>query len=384
MPEKKQASATGTPPRAQTESQAKMAKYRQQICQLVPINSLWKKFQQEVLKNVNMLAIAPGKYLFKEGSRDFSSFYLLSGELAMESKAQGRRQIVTPESDAAKYALAQLQPRRFSARAESDVVVAIINRALLERLIVLQEKEQSDSTDARAGGDVSVQTLKDQDGEGQAEEGDWMAKMLQSELFSKVPTANIYKLFNLMETLQVNAKQVIVRQGEKGDAYYVIQKGKCAVLQKITPAKPPVKVAHLGVGDAFGEESLVSEGARNASIVMMTPGILKRLSKKDFVEMISKPALATVSYAEAEKMGGSDEAVWLDVRFPSEAEANPLKGSLNIPFYLLRRSLSKLDRKKRYVVCCDTGERSCTAALLLTQEGLNSCYLDGGLQASKQ
>jgi len=100
--------------------------------------------------------------------------------------------------------------------------------------------------------------------------------------------------------------------------------------------------------------------------------------------MISKPALATVSYAEAEKMVGSDEAVWLDVRFPSEAEANPLKGSLNIPFYLLRRNLSKLDRKKRYVVCCDTGERSSTAAFLLTQEGLNSCYLDGGLQASKQ
>ena len=116
-------------------------KYQEQLAQMVPINALWGKLQNEITKNTNIVNHEKGSYVFKQGSSDNFAIYLLEGILHMEANGQAQS-TVTPESDTARYALAQLQPRRFSARAKTDVVVAMINRSLLDKLIILQEKEQ--------------------------------------------------------------------------------------------------------------------------------------------------------------------------------------------------------------------------------------------------
>ena len=354
-------------------------KYQEQLAQMVPINALWGKLQNEITKNTNIVNHEKGSYVFKQGSSDNFAIYLLEGILHMEANGQAQS-TVTPESDTARYALAQLQPRRFSARAKTDVVVAMINRSLLDKLIILQEKEQADSKLGETG-DVSVHTIA-QGRESGEEEEDWMAKMLQSDLFSKIPTANMYQLFEVMNEMPVEPKQVIIRQGEQGDSYYIIRKGKCAVVQKTAPGKPLIKVAELGIGESFGEESLVSKGMRNASVVMLVGGTLMRLGKSDFDNLIIKPSLSAIKQSEAEKIV-EEGGMWLDVRFPSEIKETPTPSgeSQNIPIYLLRKKIPSLDKEKKYVAICNTGERSSTAAFLLTQSGYNASYLKNGLQS---
>jgi len=364
---------------------SKQKEYVAKIRNLIPINALSAKFQKQILSNANIVLYRQGKSLFKQGSQDHFSFYLLEGELQME-RGGSVQSVLSAGSPSANYPVAQLQPRRFTVVAKTDATVLMLNRHLVDKVIVLQEKEQADVSKGGRG-ETSVKGLAETKSEATiAETGDddaWMVKMLESELFSKIPTANIYKLFEKMQPVTGKAKDVIVRQGEAGDSYYVIRDGTCAVLQKMTPGKPPVKLADLGPGASFGEEALVSKGRRNASVVMTSNGTLMKLNKKDFDELITKPTLKVVSFEQGSKLV-EDGALWLDVRFPSECRANPVAGSLNVPIYLLRNKVKELDQERQYVVCCDNGERSSTAAFLLTQQGFEACYVGGGLQSREE
>ena len=313
------------------------------------------------------------------------SIYLLQGTLSTESTVQASGEI-SSDSETAQYPLAQLQPRRFTAKSNGESIVCMINRNLLDKMIILQEKEQADASGEDNEGDMSVHTLAASKSELDGQE-DWMAKMLQSELFAQIPIANMYKLFEAMAERRCQAKEVVVRQGDKGDAYYVIRQGRCAVVQKPKVGNL-VKVAELGVGDSFGEDSLVSKGIRNASIVMLTDGVLMRLGKPDFDDLIAKPTLKAVKYKDARKIIDEEDGIWIDVRFPSEikALASPEGECVNVPIYLVRKRMreGQLDKEKQYVVCCDSGERSSTAAFLLKNKGYNACYLDKGLNSIQE
>lgn len=45
-------------------------------------------------------------------------------------------------------------------------------------------------------------------------------------------------------------------------------------------------VRQLGEGNGFGEETLLSGAPRDATVVMTTDGILMRLKRKDFDELM--------------------------------------------------------------------------------------------------
>ena len=144
--------------------------------------------------------------------------------------------------------------------------------------------------------------------------------------------------------------------------------------------KKEIKLGDLREGDSFGEEALVADAARNATVTMLTSGELMRLTKHDFVELIKQPTLRSVSYAEAQRMV-MEGAVWLDVRFPDEHKDSGIQGSLNMPLHVLEAGKLEDDKNNntRYVVYCDTGDRSSLGAFLLTQRGFDACYLGDGL-----
>jgi rhodanese-related sulfurtransferase len=135
------------------------------------------------------------------------------------------------------------------------------------------------------------------------------------------------------------------------------------------------------VGDTFGEEALIAEAKRNATVTMLTDGSLMRLNKNDFRELMNEPLLQWVTSERAQQIvqGGGR---WLDVRLPSEFQNMAVEGSINIPLYFIRLKLSTLDRNTPYVVYCDTGRRSSAAAYILVERGFEAYVLSGGLTNS--
>ncbi|MBT7951194.1 MAG: cyclic nucleotide-binding domain-containing protein, partial [Gammaproteobacteria bacterium] len=171
---------------------------------------------------------------------------------------------------------------------------------------------------------------------------------------------------------------VVIKQGDPGDKYYIIADGKCNVLRTPPSGGKDIKLAVLGVGDSFGEEALITESIRNATINMATDGILMQLSKENFDELIKNPTLQSVSYEDATGLIEAG-AAWLDVRIKKEHESHAIADSLHIPLSILRMQAEKLEQDRKYIVYCDTGGRSSTAAFLLAERGFDVSYLEGGI-----
>lgn len=347
------------------------ASLSEQIKDLVPINKLPPNLQARLLDQARVMDVNKSRFLFKQGDKDNYSYFLLEGEIELLAGNQGG-DIIKGGSDRARYALARIQPRQFSAQARTRLKVLIIERNSLDQLLMLAD--QSGFGEQPAGADDmgvdSIDAVRD--------DSDWMTHMLQSGLFSRMPMANIQQLFTRLEPIEYQAGAVVIRQGDPGDYYYIISEGRCAVSRKPSAKSNDVKIAELGIGDSFGEEALVSNSKRNATITMQSDGVVMRLAKDDFMELIKKPTLQALTYKQAAALieqGGQ----WLDVRFPDEHQDSAIAGSVNIPLNSLRLESAKLDEARRYVLYCDTTERSSAGAFLLAERGFEVGYLEGGL-----
>jgi len=348
-------------------------KYADSIRQLIPINELPPEIQNEIIKNAVLIETAKKELVFNQGDRDGFSFYLLDGVLELEASGQVHNTI-TAGSDRARYPLAQLQPRQFSAKAKIPSVVLRLSRDMLDKLLVMhQGKADADDGLSDTPGVVELDFI-----DGVDDDGDWMTVMLQSEIFSGMPTANIHKLFSLLEPVEYKAGSIVIKQGEPGHHYYIVQEGRCEVLRQSAPGGKDIRLAELRPGDSFGEEALIIETVRNATVRMITDGVVAQLSKDDFVTLIQKTTLKSVSSEKAAELvaaGGK----WLDVRFKNEHDQNTIDDSLHIPLNILRMQTDKLDKNTHYILFCDTGGRSSVGAFLLTDRGFSVNYLEGGL-----
>jgi len=259
-------------------------------------------------------------------------------------------------------------PRRVTARATEEISYLSIDSDLLDVMITWDQT-----------GTYEVAELQSQiEGTGG---DDWMTTLLQTKAFHRIPPANIQAIFLRLERLPLRAGEVVIKQGDEGDYFYVIVSGKCIVTRETPLNRDGIKLAELGVGDTFGEEALIAEAKRNATVTMMTDGVLMRLNKENFRELMNEPLLQWVSNDQANEIiakGGR----WLDVRLPSEHQNLCIDGSLNIPLYFIRLKLSTLDRNIPYVVYCDTGRRSSAAAYILVERGFDAYVLTGGLTNS--
>jgi rhodanese-related sulfurtransferase len=194
--------------------------------------------------------------------------------------------------------------------------------------------------------------------------------------FAQLPAAHIDELLKRFVRIGVKAGQVVIREGAEGDYYYVVEKGKCRVER--TVGGVCVLLAELKGGDAFGEEALVSEAKRNATVTMKSDGTLLRLGKQDFVGLLKEPLLHRMSMEEARQRvtrGGQ----WIDVRYPSEYQYDKLPGALNIPLSEIRNAFDVLDKSRDYIVYCQSERRSSAACFLLAQRGFRAYLLNRGL-----
>lgn len=331
---------------------------------LVPLAGLPPERRREVLEQANVRQFQRGDQLFRQGDRDELTLYLLKGQIVLYADDQ-RVKRVAAGTDEARYALAHLQPRPYTARAESEVTVLCLDRRTLDR-VVADPASSAQRTAPLEVGDLEA-----------TESVDWMTRLLKSALFTRVPAVSLQRLFTAVERVEVEPGEVVVRQGEPGDYFYVVVTGRCQVSRR-TASGSEVSLAELGEGDSFGEEALIGDAPRNATVTMLTEGRLMRLSRDEFVELIRKPALTEVSRPEADELARRG-ALWVDVRFPDEHRTHAISGSLNLPLNALRLHAGRLDSRRTYLVYCDDGRRSAVGAFLLTQRGLDARHLAGGI-----
>jgi CRP-like cAMP-binding protein len=329
-----------------------------------PLDGMKRENLTALAKKVSVKSLSRGRALFSEGDTDKRTVWLVSGrvEALEKSRLIGTVNGGTPE---ARNPLYPSLPRRATVRAIDDISFLSIDSDLLDVMITW------DQTGSYEVAELQVQLQS-------AGSDEWMTTLLQTNAFHRIPPANIQAIFQRLQRTPCRAGEVVIKQGDEGDYFYIIVQGKCAVTRETPLSREGIKLAELNVGDTFGEEALIAEAKRNATVTMVTDGVLMRLNKQDFRELMNAPLLQWVNPEQARKIierGGR----WLDVRLPSEHQNLGIEGALNVPLYLIRLKLSTLDRAKPYIVYCDTGRRSSAAAYILVERGFDAYVLTGGL-----
>jgi CRP-like cAMP-binding protein len=295
-----------------------------------------------------------GKMIFKRNDDDPMVYWLLSGAIdLLDEKFEARNR--KADDDASKYPIDNNNPHRLTAVTTCETRMLLIDRA---------DSGLFTTADAAAAK------------EDEEEEGvDWMSMLLSSPLFEFIPPANIQTLFSKFEEVSYDAGEAVIRQGEPGDYFYVIQSGKAKV-ERTSGGKTAV-LAELVPGDNFGQDALVSDVPRNATVSMTTKGTLMRLSGPDFESLLMSPLIETVTLEEAQEMvkQGDPRTYILDVRSSKEIEEDEIEGSVNVPLLSLRKNLPKLKPEAVYVAACDGGRRAELGAYILNENGFTAYVL---------
>ena len=86
-------------------------------------------------------------------------------------------------------------------------------------------------------------------------------------------TIDSYELGKICDSLKVGLfkkDDYIIKEGEMGDVFYIIEDGKCNATKTLEPGKPEVIINELKEGDYFGERALLRGEPRYANIVVVS------------------------------------------------------------------------------------------------------------------
>lgn len=343
------------------------------LAALKPISAFGPARLRELLEYSHLEMVPNGKNPFAQRGLHGQSVYLLQGDLELEYQ-DGNRVIVRANSEWAKHPLGKRQPDIVGATALSDAQLLRIDDDVLDMIATWDQFSQRDvanhATESDAAPDFPGGTQR------WLNSGVFSAEYLKSGPLAHLPPANIGQLLERIEAVAVWANDVVIREGDEGDYYYMIESGRAQVTRLVGGVN--MLLADLKAGDVFGEEALVSGSKRNATVTMKSGGVLLRLKRQDFFELMQEPLLHSLNYDSA-RQKVAQGAIWVDARHPSEYRYDKIPGSINIPLNDVRNAIGALDKNNTYIVYCQSGRRSSAAAFILAQAGYDVYVLEGGL-----
>jgi signal transduction histidine kinase len=115
----------------------------------------------------------------------------------------------------------------------------------------------------------------------------------KSPLFQGLSDAELKLLMAMAEPVSLRAGDVLIHQGEPGDAAYVLIKGHFEVQKQ--SGQSLIKIDVRNPGDVVGEMALLSRAPRNASIIAKTDGETLRIPQEAFEKLLLSSTTAAMA-----------------------------------------------------------------------------------------
>ena len=319
---------------------------------------------------ISVSEIPKGNFIFTRHDSTESFIYLIDGSISLEAGTL-QVEIINADSDSAKFALAHQFPRKISARAINNVRYISLNLNAFEQKEVQYEEKES------------VYMIDNEGSEKEAKsKGDWMSTLLKSPIFQRLPAMNLQQVIMSLQEIKLNKGEVLFRQGDIGDYYYLVREGRCTLSRKATERAKEIILTELGENETFGEDALLSGEPRSMTITAATDMVLSRIDKERFIKLIKTPALKYITYPKLLEEQAKDIApLILDIRPVNKYNETHIEGSRNLPFFSLRMQLKDLKKEtKKIIIICADGTLSEAAAFTLIKNKIDAVILKGGMQ----
>ena len=334
------------------------------LSSFVPLQGIPEQHLSYLLKRVQSRFLFKGASFQTQFSGHEHYLYLYSGEVLVRSKGQPD-QFVKATENLLPLAYQCYQPVEITAITDSELMMF----PSLELKKQLCWSQMAEFQRVQIAGDPT----RDEDAE-------WINFILDSNLFFKVPPTNVSQIFSKLTPRVVSNSDVIVRQGDIGNACYFIKEGRAKVEVTDASTGEDKIIAEIGPGRCFGEDALVNKTQRNATVTMIENGVLMRLSKDDFLPLLKKDQATTVDFDYLlAKIGQDPECILIDVRTVPEYQFGHLETSVNISLDILPLHLPRLNKNFEYILYSDINFRSNAGAVALKQLGYNATAFEGGL-----
>ncbi len=102
------------------------------------------------------------------------------------------------------------------------------------------------------------------------------------DLFAALPGEDLAQIAGICDEVTFDAGEPVFREGETGDALYLVLEGKVRVL------KGDRELASLGERECFGEMAILDSEPRSASVEASTDSVLLKLSREDFKDIMAE------------------------------------------------------------------------------------------------
>ncbi|XP_040217999.1 cGMP-dependent protein kinase 1 isoform X2 [Rana temporaria] len=104
--------------------------------------------------------------------------------------------------------------------------------------------------------------------------------------FQSLPEEILSKLADVLEETHYECGDYIIRQGARGDTFFIISKGLVNVTREDIPGEDPIFLRTLGKGDWFGEKALQGEDVRTANVIAAEPVTCLVIDRDSFKHLI--------------------------------------------------------------------------------------------------
>lgn len=108
-----------------------------------------------------------------------------------------------------------------------------------------------------------------------------LQRLSQIEILRALPPEDVQALVGRVEQLELPAGYCLMREGEPGDALFLIEQGTARVERA-----GHAGAVHVGAGSAVGEGALLTGGARSATVLAETPLSVWRISRNSFRQLV--------------------------------------------------------------------------------------------------
>lgn len=311
---------------------------------LDPFRQLRLPELQTVARHAQVLNLPAGRWLLRSPRKLSGAYYLLRGRLDLWQPQQLQKQLSAQDPMAA----AAFYPGCIAAQTSSPVQVLHINTA---PIAFLWEVVYT----------AGLQTPVPDDA--------WLDRFLNSPMLQQLDPMRWQQLLRGATHALAHAGEVVVRLGEPGQAFYVLKRGRALV------ERAGQSLALLGPGDFFGEDALVTDKPRNATVTMQTAGELLVLPKQRFLRFLV--AYIVGQQGLPPRMAQLPLLLWVAEQPPPErlSESTPQTPAVtHLPLQRFRERLVELDPKRFYRVVGGSFSERALALLLLAQQGFQADY----------
>ncbi len=318
-----------------------------------------------IFRKLEPVELPAGTKIIRENSPADSLYLMDKGEVEVTKRTKwGQSAKIAVEGSGAGFgemALLSCSHRLCTVTAKTDVKLYKLNKSDFEEIVNLE---------------AVFRNMLEKEAKCHSEYD--QLKTLQP--FALLEPEKMLTIVEKMKEEKYSTGENIVMQGEKGNLYYIIKSGSAAVIKRNKDKKAGEQVAVLTSGQGFGEEALIREEPRGATVKAIEDTTVLVLEKSDF-DKILRESFLEWDFPEDFTDENRKQYVFIDARIVPEYEEEHIEGAINIPIEVLRQKYTELDPSQEYYTYCTNDSRGMTAAFLLRSQGFKAKSVRGGLSA---